>query len=111
MATGERHWYIVRCYLAPGYVVTIRDVEAAMNERPGGAELIFAGDLNINLERTERRGRDEEIAAAVVTAGLVDLLGNFLPQQRTWCKYRRTWEMVQKGRVVRSQTDYILGSN
>ena len=30
METGERHWYIVGCYLAPGDRTTIRGVEAAM---------------------------------------------------------------------------------
>ena len=48
---------------------------------------------------------------AVATAGLEDLLGHFLPQQRTWCKCRRTWAMVRQGIVVRSWKDYIMGAN
>ena len=51
LATGERLWYIVGCYLAPGERATIQDVEAAMEEWPRGIELIVAGDLNVDLER------------------------------------------------------------
>ena len=32
--------------------MTIRDMEAAMTERPGGAELIVTGEFNIDLEVT-----------------------------------------------------------
>ena len=55
--------------------------------------------------------RYEEIVVAIVTSGLEDLAGNFLPQCRSWRKYRRTWAMVRRERVVRSWTDYILGSD
>ena len=43
------------CYLAPFDNTTIRYVVAAMVEWPREAELIFAGDLNLDLERTDRR--------------------------------------------------------
>ena len=52
MATGERRWYIVGFYLAPGNNTMIWYVEAAMVEWPRGADLIFAGDINVDLERT-----------------------------------------------------------
>ena len=51
MATGERRWYIVGFYLAPGNNTTIRYVEAAMAERPRGVELIVAGDFSVDLEK------------------------------------------------------------
>ena len=63
----------------PGEATTIRDVEAAMFERLRGTELIIAVDFNLDLEKTGRRVRDEEIAAVVETAGLEDLAGKFLP--------------------------------
>ena len=47
--------YIVGCYLAPFDNTTIRYMEAAMVEWPRGAELVFAGDLNVELERTGGR--------------------------------------------------------
>ena len=49
MAVGERRWYIVGCYLVTGDREKIRDVEAAMAKRPRGAELVVAGDLNVDL--------------------------------------------------------------
>ena len=43
------------CYLEPFDNTKIRYVVAAMVEWPMGAELIFAGDLNVDLERTGGR--------------------------------------------------------
>ena len=40
------------CYLAPFDKTTIWYVVVAMVEWPRGAELIFSGDLNVDLERT-----------------------------------------------------------
>ena len=36
LVTKEWCWYILGCYLAPGDGVTIWNMEAAMDERPGG---------------------------------------------------------------------------
>ena len=52
LETGDRRWYIVGCYLAPFNNTMIWYVEAAMVEWPRGADLIFAGDLNMDLDRT-----------------------------------------------------------
>ena len=68
----------------------IWNVEADMAERPRGVELIFAGDLNVDLESIGSWGQDKEITATVLMAGLEYLLGYFLPQWRACCKYRRT---------------------
>ena len=89
----------------------IQDVKAAMAERTRGTELIVAEDLNVDLESTGGRGQDEEITAAVLTAGLEDLLVHFLPSRIAWNRYRRMWANVRQGREMRSWTDYILGSN
>ena len=40
------------CYLAPFDNTPIQYVVAAMVEWPRGAELIFSGELNVDLERT-----------------------------------------------------------
>ena len=83
-----------------------------MVEKPRGTELIFAGDLNVDLEKASGRVRDEKISAEEAeTAGLEDLEGHFFPQWRAWCRDWRTWEAVMQGRVVRSRMDYILGSD
>ena len=43
------------CYLAPFDNTNIRYVVTTMVEWPRGEELIFAGDLNVDLERTGGR--------------------------------------------------------
>ena len=49
LATGERQWYIVRCYLAPNNTLTIESVIAVLKEQPRGDKLLVAGDLNVKL--------------------------------------------------------------
>ena len=49
LATGERRWYIVRCYLAPNNTLTIESVIAVLKEQPRGAKLLVAEDLNVKL--------------------------------------------------------------
>ena len=80
-----------------------------MTEQPRGTELIVAGDFNVDLEKTDSRGRDKEIEAAVATEGLEDLAGHYLIQRREWCKDQRMWAVVRYGMEVRSRTDYTLG--
>ena len=111
LETGKRRWYIVGFYLALGDGTMILDVEVAMAERPRGADLIVAGNFNMDLENIGSWGWDKDITTEVATEGLEDIVGNLLPQWRVWCKDRRAWEMVRQGRVVRSWTDYILVSN
>ena len=82
-----------------------------LNERPKGAKLLVAGDLNANLADPEGDRRGEHIAAALATEGLDDMLAHFLPRRRPWCWDRRTWSMIREGREVRSRTDYILGTD
>ena len=37
LATGERRWYIVGCYLVPNNTSTIESVVGALKDRPQGA--------------------------------------------------------------------------
>ena len=39
------------------------------------------------------------------------MTAHFLPRKRPWGRERRTWSMVRKGLVVRSRTDYLLGTD
>ena len=94
LVTGERRWYIVKCYLAPGDGAPICGVEAALVERPKGTELVVVGDLNVNIERTGELGRDEKITAAVATVRLEDLLVHLLLRQIACTRYWRTWAVV-----------------
>ena len=49
LATGERWWYVVVCYLAPDDTLTIESVVATLKERPRGSKLLVTGDFNVNL--------------------------------------------------------------
>ena len=108
LATGERRWYIVGCYLAPDDALTIISVVAALKERPWGAKLLVAGDFNTNLLEPKGSGRGEEIAATLVTGGLEDMLVHFLPRRRSRCRDRRMWSMIQTGREARFRTDCCI---
>ena len=52
-----------------------------MVEKPRVAELIVAGDLNVDLEKVSGWGQDEDIAAAVATSCLEYLAGHFFPRR------------------------------
>ena len=108
---GPRQWYIIGCYLAPDDTSTIESVVAALKERPRGTAMVVAGDLNTVLDNPENYRRGREIAAALTEAGLEDTTAYFLPHWRRWGLERRTWSMVREGKVVRSRTDYILGTD
>ena len=97
------------CYLYPNDNLTIERVVKALRERPKGAELLVAGDLNINFAAPEGDRREENIAATFATEELEDMAPHFLPRQCRWCRDRKRWGMLRKGREVRSRTDYILG--
>ena len=111
MATGERRWYIVGCYLAFGDRATIQDAKESIAEWTSGTELIVLGYLNVDLERTVGRGRDKDIAVVVATAGIEDILVHLLSLRREWNRDWKMWEMVRQWREVSSRTDYILGTD
>ena len=70
METGERRCNILGSYLAPDDTLTIESVVAALKERPSGAELLVAGDFNVNQADPEGDRRGEDIATAMAMEGL-----------------------------------------
>ena len=108
LATGARQWSIVGCYLALDNTSLIERVVKALRERPKGAELLVAGDLNINLPALECNRREEDITNKIAKEVLEDMDPHFLPRQRRWCWDRRTWRILRKGNKVWS---YILGTD
>ena len=84
MTTGERRWYIMGCYLVPDNTSTIESVVTAIKERPRGAELLVAGDFNVNLAEPEGDRRGENIVAAMATEGFEDMSAYFLLLRRSW---------------------------
>ena len=58
LATGDRRWYIVGCYLAPNGTSTIDSFAAALKECPQCDEVLVEGDLNVNLVEPEGDQRE-----------------------------------------------------
>ena len=85
-------------------------VVKAIGRKPPGAELMVAGDFNVEILAPEGR-RAKNIATDLATAGVEDMAQNFIPRGRQWCRDRRTWDMKRQGQVVRSRIDYILGTD
>ena len=109
--TGKRRWYIIGCYIAPDDARTIERVVTALGDQPRVTALIVAGDFNTDLGEIASDRRGTEIAAALTEAGLEDMTANLLPRKRRWGRERRTWSMVREGNVIRSRTDYLLGTD
>ena len=51
------------------------------------------------------------MVTALTEAGVEDLTMHFLLSKRPWVRERWTRSMVREGRVIRSQTDYLLGTD
>ena len=47
----------------------------------------------------------------MTAAGVEDMTAHFLPRKRRWGRERGAWSMVREGKVVRSRTDYLLGTD
>ena len=109
--TGARRWYIVGFYLTPDNTSTMERFVEALRERPEGAELMVAGDMNINLAEPEGNQREEYIAATLATEGMKDMVAHFLPRRHRWCQDGRMCSMLRKRREVPFWTYYILGTD
>ena len=98
-------------YLAPDKTETMVRVTEAIWSRPRRAELLVTGDFNVDLATPEGDRKAEDITTTLATEGLEDMARHFLPRESRWCRDRRTWGILRKGREVRSRTDYILGTD
>ena len=92
-------------YCAPEYTKTMERVSEEIRIKLRGAELLVAGDFNVDLASPEEDQRAEDIATSLATEGLEDMAWHFLPRESRCFRDRRTWGMIRKGREVRSQTD------
>ena len=71
----------------------------------------MAEDLNTDLGAIENDRIGSYIAAAMMEAGVENMMAHFLPRKQSWGRELRTWSMVREGWVVRSRTDYLLGTD
>ena len=61
LASVDRRWYILGCYLTPDDASNIEDVVAAIGKPLRGAALLVVVNFNTNLAASEGRERDEGI--------------------------------------------------
>ena len=72
------------CYLAPDETSTIERVIKVLKECAKGAELLVAGDMNTNLAAPVGNRKGEDIASALTTEGLEDILSHFPSRRHPW---------------------------
>ena len=68
-------------YRARGHVGMERAVEAIWR-KPRGAELLVAGDFNVDIAAPEGDQRAEEISMELATAGLENMARHFLSREK-----------------------------
>ena len=73
-------------YIAPEDTTTMDRVVEAIRRKPWGAELLVAGDFNVEIAEPEGGRRAEDIATELATAGLEDMARHFLPREKQWCR-------------------------
>ena len=111
MDSDKRRWFIVGCYLSPYNASNIERVITNIINSTHRAELLVDGNSNIDLAVPEGNCFREEIAVVIATAGLEDMSMHFLLHLKSWAWYRRTWCMHLYRREVRSQMNYLLGTD
>ena len=92
----------------PGHAVQAGVQETA---REGGAEEPGGGQTKSGGRGGGGGGGSDEYLPRAAAEGLEDMVRRFQPRERRWCRDRRTWGLIRKGREVRSRTDYILGAD
>ena len=73
MAYGGQRWFIVGCYLALDDAATTNRVVTDIIQPPCGAALLVTRDFIADLANMEGSNCGEEIAAAILTAGMEDM--------------------------------------
>ena len=109
MVKGQQQWRVVGCYISLDDALTTEGVVTSIRRRNKWYEILVAGNFNADLSNPEGTTCTEEIATALVSAGLEEMINHFLPRRKPWLRDGRTWSMRHRDQVVRSQTDYLLG--
>ena len=115
LVTGVDRFYVMGCYIPPGDISALDDVQRAWRAMPQGCTPLLMGDLNINLD-IPRDAREMTIVDQCDDMDLVDMGDNFLqrPQRQQRGRqciprgHRWTWRMRRQGRWIQSRPDYFL---
>ena len=98
---------LLKAYLPPSTIDHLPYLEKALN-RVLGRDHIVMGDLNADI-RCLQNPQNQQVADSLESFGLVRLLGHFIK----WLRFQhiRTWWQVRQEKILRSRSDYILGSD
>ena len=90
IVSGQDRWNLIGAYVSPNKNTgeTIAEISKAANRNTH--RIIFAGDLNTDLENIQS-DRDAEIAAMMTNLGAVDLAQHFVQEKGRW-----TWRMKRR---------------
>jgi hypothetical protein len=109
VVSGGKRWTAVGIYIPPNEVdgTTLAHLDRALKNVP--AQLLLAGDLNVDIISPRDNVRDTEIVTALTSYGLDDMGRHFLQRKR----YARRWTFWKKanGRVVKARCDAMMGSD
>ena len=87
-------WNVVGCYILPNDASTIEDIIMVIIRRTRGAELPVVKNFDTNLADPERPMRTDEIAVSIISAGLEDMITNFLSRYNPWSRDGRTYRII-----------------
>ena len=72
--------------------------------------MLVTENINADLYKPEETTRAEEIYTALASVFLEDTSSHFLQRHKTWLRDGRTWIIWRGHQLVRSQTNYLLGT-
>ena len=111
LVTGGRYWNMVGCCLMPRDASTLESISVAIGHRTRGSEILVASNFNIDLESPDGNKCNKAIVEAIAIDGIEDMAEHYLPCNLPWKSYRWTCIIIHHGQEVRSQMDYILGTD
>ena len=82
IASGERHWFVLGCYLTLDDASIIKSIVSDIGQRPQGAAFMVPGDANADLAAPEGNSHEEDITDALVSDILEYKLSHFLPYRK-----------------------------
>ena len=107
LVTGLGRYYVIGGYIPPSDMSPLSEVKEAWKHCPKGAQPIWLGDLNADIEYPKSE-RDVAIAEQAAAMDLVDQTRCFKQRRRRLVRGRWTWRQMRRGSWYSSHPDYFL---
>ena len=101
---GSRRFYVVGAYVIPNDMPAVHSVEQVLQVLPKGLEMILMGGLSVRLGNP-RDKREEDLLAALVYRGLVNMKYHFLPRRQYRGAGSWKWGIQREGRRATRRGD------